>query len=56
VRDLIVAASAKPPTLERAEVLAFRVLAGYVIGLRRLKYGRATLDDAVGHMLDHVFD
>jgi AcrR family transcriptional regulator len=56
VRDLIVAASAMPPTLERAEVLAFRVLAGYVIGLRRLKYGRATLDDAVGHMLDHVFD
>jgi AcrR family transcriptional regulator len=56
VADLIVAASVPAPTPERADLLAFRVIAGYVIGLRRLKYGRATLDDAVDIVVRHVFD
>lgn len=56
VADLIVAASVPAPTPERADLLAFRVIAGYVIGLRRLKYGRATLDDAVDIVIRHVFD
>jgi AcrR family transcriptional regulator len=56
VRELIVTASTPAPTPERAEVLAYRVLAGYVIGLRRVRYGRATLDDAVATAVAHTFD
>jgi hypothetical protein len=39
----------------RAHVLATRIIAGYVIGLRRIRYGRVTLDEAVAEVLDHVF-
>jgi len=56
LRELIVAASSPPPAPERAEVLALRVMAGYVIGLRRLRYGRATLDDAVATVIEHALD
>jgi AcrR family transcriptional regulator len=56
VRELIVVASSPAPTQERADVLALRVMAGYVIGLRRLKYGRATLDDAVATVVEHALD
>lgn len=56
VRELIVAASAPAPTPERAEVLAFRVIAGYVIGLRRLRYGRASIDEAVAIVVAHTLD
>ena len=56
VRDLILAASSPAPTPARADMLALRTIAGYVIGLRRLRYGRATPDDAVDIVLRHVFD
>ena len=56
VRELIAAASGPAPTQERAEMLAYRVLAGYVIGLRRLRYGRATLDEAVAIVIEHTLD
>ena len=56
VHELIVAASSPASTPQRAEALAFRVLAGYVIGLRRLRYGRATLDEAVATVIEHTLD
>ena len=56
VRDLILAASSPVPAPARADTLALRTMAGYVIGLRRLRYGRATLDEAVDIVLGHVFD
>jgi len=31
-------------------------MAGYVIGLRRVKYGSATLEDAVATVIEHALD
>lgn len=56
LRELITAASRAPMSAARAEVLAYRLLGGYVIGLRRLRYGDATLDEAVAGVVDHVLD
>jgi AcrR family transcriptional regulator len=53
---LIEHASEPSTTPERTETLALRVIAGYVIGLRRLRYGRGTLDEAVAGVVEHAFD
>src|SRR5262249_42612029 len=45
--DLIAAASAVPHRPERLRLLAQRFLGGYIIGLRDLRYGEATLDQSV---------
>ena len=55
VCDLVMAASTPRMAQPKAHVLATRILAGYVIGLRRIRYGRVTLDEAVVEVLDHVF-
>jgi AcrR family transcriptional regulator len=55
VCDLVIAASTPRMAQPRAHVIATRILAGYVIGLRRIRYGRVTLDEAVAEVLDHVF-
>jgi AcrR family transcriptional regulator len=54
--DLIEAASVTRPSPEQLRILSHRVLAGYVIGLRDIRYGRATVDEAVRSVVDHVFD
>ena len=56
LRELIVAAARTPMSAARADVLAYRLLAGYVIGLRSVRYGSATLDEAVASVVDHVLD
>jgi AcrR family transcriptional regulator len=56
LRALIDHASEAPQAAGRTETLALRVIAGYVIGLRRLRYGRATLDEAVACLVEHAFD
>ena len=54
--DLIVAASATRPSRERLRILSLRILGGYVIGLRDLRYGHATLDRSVRFVADYVLD
>jgi AcrR family transcriptional regulator len=56
VSELILAASATRPSPERLKVLSHRVLAGYVIGLRDIHHGRASVEEAVRSVVDHVFD
>ena len=55
VCDLVMAASTPRMAQPRAHVYATRIIAAYVIGLRRIRYGRVTLDEAVVEVLDHVF-
>jgi hypothetical protein len=54
--ELILAASDTPPSPERLRVLSLRVLAGYVIGLRDIRYRRATVDEAVRSFVNYVFE
>jgi AcrR family transcriptional regulator len=54
--DLIVAASTRRPNPERLRILSLRVLGGYVIGLRDLRYGHATLDQSIRFVVDYVLD
>ena len=54
--DLIVAASRTRPTPGRLRVLSLRILGGYVIGMRDLRYGHATLDGSVRFVVDYVLD
>lgn len=54
LRELIVAASRTPLPPAHAHVLVERLLGGYVIGLRRMRYDGAPLDDAVRGVVDHV--
>ena len=53
--DLIVGASPARPLPESVRILSLRFLGAYVIGLRDLRYGRATLDGAVAHVVDYCF-
>jgi AcrR family transcriptional regulator len=46
--ELIASASPVRTAPRRVDVLAMRVLASYVIGLRRIRYERASVDQAVG--------
>src|SRR5690242_18753195 len=54
--DLIVAASATRPSGARTQILSQRILGGYVIGLRDLRYGHATLEATVRFVVDYVLD
>ena len=54
--ELIVAASARKPDNARVDLLSRRVLAGYVIAVRDVSYGRATPAEAVQRALAHVLD
>jgi AcrR family transcriptional regulator len=54
--ELIVAASHATPSDARLQTLSLRVLAGYVMGLRDLCYGRATLDECVRLVMCHCLD
>ena len=52
--ELIAAASPVRPTPEELGILSFRVLGSYVMGLRDLRYGFATLDDTVRFVVNYV--
>ena len=54
--DLIIDASNTRPSPERLRVLSLRILGGYVIGLRDLRYGHATLDESVRFVVGYVLD
>ena len=56
VRALVEDAAPAKLTPARVETLSLRVMTGYVIGLRRLRYGRATLDEAVAIVVEHTLD
>ena len=52
--DLIAAASPTHYGRDRLRMLSLRVLGGYVIGLRDLRHGYVTLDEAVRFVVDYV--
>ena len=54
--DLIIAASTTRPSRERLRILSLRILGAYVIALRDLRYGHATLDQSVRFVVDYVLD
>ena len=56
VRELIASAARPPLSAARVHVRAERLLAGYVIALRRVRYGACTPDEAVASVVDHVLD
>ena len=54
--ELIDKASPAPPSTEMARILSLRFLGAYVIGLRDLRYGRATLEQTVALVVDYCFE
>ena len=54
--ELIVMASATRPSPERLRIQSLRFMGGYVIGLRDLRYGRASLDQSVRFVVEYVLD
>ena len=56
LEKVFAAASATPLSSERLNLLSLRMLASYVVGLRDLRYGRATLDDAARLVVDLTLD
>ena len=54
--ELIVDASPTRPNAERLRILSLRILGGYVIALRDLRYAHATLDRSVRFVVDYVLD
>jgi AcrR family transcriptional regulator len=56
VRTLIASASRTSADAARVGLLADRLLAAYVIGLRRIRYRKRTLDEAVAEVVAHVLD
>jgi AcrR family transcriptional regulator len=54
--DLILVASASRPNPERLRILSLRFLGAYVMGLRDLRYGHATLEQSVSFVVDYVLD
>lgn len=54
--ELILSASATSPSPERLRILSLRVMGGYVIGLRDLRYGRANLEQSVRFVVDYVLN
>jgi AcrR family transcriptional regulator len=54
--ELIVDCSAHKPGTPQLEIVSRRVLAAYVIAVRDVNYGRATLEQAVERALAHVLD
>jgi AcrR family transcriptional regulator len=53
---MFASASPTPLSAERLEILSLRMLSSYVIGLRDLRYGRKTLDEAARLVVDLVLD
>jgi len=56
LEKVFASASATPLSAERLNILALRTLSSYVIGLRDLRYGRATLDEAARLVVELVLD
>jgi AcrR family transcriptional regulator len=52
LRDLVRSAARPAETPDRARILALRVMAGYVIGLRDLYYRRSNVEEATRLVLD----
>jgi AcrR family transcriptional regulator len=52
----LVGSAAPSLSAERARVLALRLMAGYVIGLRDLQYARSTIDEAVRTIIAFTLD
>jgi len=55
IRDLVASAARPAETPERIKTLALRLMAGYVIGLRDLHYGRSDVEEATRLVLDFTF-
>jgi AcrR family transcriptional regulator len=56
LRELIEKASPAPLSKETVRILSLRFLGGYVIALRDLRYGRATLEESVALVVDYCFE
>jgi AcrR family transcriptional regulator len=56
LRDLVRSAAGAAETSDRVRTLALRAMAGYVIGLRDLYYGRSDIDEAMQLVLDFTLD
>jgi len=54
--ELIDNASPVRPSGEMARILSLRFLGAYVIGLRDVRYGRATLEQSVALVVDYCFE
>ena len=54
--ELIDKASPAGPSTEMARILSLRFLGAYVIALRDLRYGRATLEQSVALVVDYCFE
>jgi AcrR family transcriptional regulator len=55
LRDLMRSAARPAETPDRARILALRLMAGYVIGLRDLYYRRSDVEEATRLVLDFTF-
>ncbi len=56
IGELIVSGSTDRPSAGRVRTLSLRLLAGYVIALRDLCYGRSTIPEAVCTVVDFALD
>ena len=54
--ELIEAASGNRLSTEQARLLSLRLVAAYVIGLRDVRYGRASLDESVRLVVQFTLD
>ena len=54
--ELIAKASPTRLAPERLRILSLRVMGGYVLGLRDLRYGRASLEESVRLVVQHTLD
>ncbi|HEX6138434.1 MAG TPA: TetR/AcrR family transcriptional regulator [Casimicrobiaceae bacterium] len=54
--ELIAVASPRRPVAERLRIIALRVMAGYVIGLRDVCYDRVTAEQAIRFVVDYALD
>ena len=56
LQELLASAARLPVGSARVRALAERVLAAYVVGLRRLRYEKPALDDVVADVVAHALD
>ena len=56
LEEVFASASATPLSPERLNLLSLRMLSSYVVGLRDLRYGRATLDDSARLVVELMLD
>jgi AcrR family transcriptional regulator len=54
--DVIAAAAAEPPSSEYLETVSLRLMGGYVIGLRDLRYNGATVEETVRFIVRYCLD